>query len=254
MEPHVPEFLLTFNAATRVVLLVAVLSLIWFGAARLPLPRRERLMTAGILTAGLLGWFTIARYLGQQNVYWAPDNPTFPTIQFGILVPLLLGLVLIARSARMARFVDALPLSWLVGIQAYRVLGAVFLVLWIDGHLPWQFAIPAGAGDVATGLLAVIVAAMVAREAVGAHRAAYAWCLFGIADLVIAVGMGALTSPGRMHFLALDEPNMLVTAYPLVMIPTFAVPVSIILHGICLWKLRRLRTETCAGGVAAAAN
>ena len=47
--------------------------------------------------------------------------------------------------------------------------------------------------------------------------------------------MGVLTSLGRIHFLALDGPNLLVSAYPLVMIPTFAVPVSIILHGVCLW-------------------
>jgi len=54
--------------------------------------------------------------------------------------------------------------------------------------------------------------------------ATYAWCLFGIADLVVAITMGAMTSPGRAHLLALDAPNLLMTAYPLVMVPTFAVP------------------------------
>lgn len=240
MELHVPDYLLTFNAMTRAALLGAVLTLIWYGAVRSPLPRREWLTTAGILTAGLLVWFAVARYLGQQNLYWAPNNPDLPTIQFGILVPILLGLVLIVRSGRMSRFVDALPLSWLVGVQAYRTLGAIFLLLWFGGHLPWQFAVPAGVGDVATGVLAIVAAVMVSRQAPGAHRAVYAWCLFGIADLVIAVSLGALTSPGRTQLLALDNPNMLVTAYPLVMIPTFAVPLSIILHGVCLWKLRRL--------------
>ena len=151
----------------------------------------------------------------------------------------MIGLVLLTRSARIARLLDALPMSWLVGVQFYRVLGGVFLVLWSAGYLPWQFALPAGIGDIATGILAVVVAGMLASKASGAHRAAYAWCLFGIADLVVAVSMGTLTSPGRTHFVALDAPNMLVSAYPLVMIPTFAVPVSIILHGVCLWKLRR---------------
>lgn len=243
MNLHIPEYLVGFDATTRVMLLVMVLSLIWLGAVRMPADRGERTTTAGVLSAGLLGWFAIAHYLGQQNVYWAPNNPIFPTIQFGIVVPVLLGLILLTRSARIARFVDALPLSWLVGVQVYRVLGAIFLILWSGGHLPWQFAIPAGVGDIATGILAVAVASMLAGEIAGAHRAAYAWCLFGIADLVIAVSMGALTSPGRTQLLALDNPNMLVTAFPLVMIPTFAVPVSIILHGVCLWKLHRLRTE-----------
>jgi len=82
---------------------------------------------------------------------------------------------------------------------------------------------------------AVIVAALVAQEAAGARRAAYAWCLFGIADLVVAVTMGALTSPGLPHtLLALQAPNLLITSYPLVMVPTFAVPLALMLHGLVL--------------------
>ena len=199
--------------------------------------------TTSILSVGLLGWFALATYLGRQNVYWVLNNPTFPTIPFGILVPSIIGLVLLTRSARIARLLDALPLSWLVGVQFYRVLGGVFVVLWSAGHLPWQFALPAGIGDIAAGILAVVVAGMLARNASAAPGGAYAWCLFGIADLIVAVSMGALTSPGRTHFVALDAPNMLISAYPLVMIPTFAVPLSIILHGVCLWKLHRLRSE-----------
>jgi hypothetical protein len=153
----------------------------------------------------------------------------------------MVGFYGVTRNARFARLVEAVPLSALVGVQVYRVLGAIFLVLWADGRLPWQFAFPAGIGDVATGVLAVVVAGMLAAGAAGANQAAYAWCIFGIADLVVAVTTGALTSPGIAHLLSRDAPNMLITAYPLVMIPTFAVPMSIILHGLCLWKLQRAR-------------
>jgi hypothetical protein len=131
-----------------------------------------------------------------------------------------------------------------VAAQIYRVAGGIFLVLWADGRLPWQFALPAGIGDVATGSFAVVVAALLARKAAGAHRATYAWCLFGIADLVVAVTMGAMTSPGRAHLLALDAPNLLISSYPLVMIPTFAVPLALMLHGLVLWRLRRETAPT----------
>jgi hypothetical protein len=33
--------------------------------------------------------------------------------------------------------------------------------------------------------------------------------------------------------------NLLVTSYPLVMVPTFAVPLALMLHGLVLWRLRR---------------
>ncbi|MHA1546073.1 MAG: hypothetical protein ACTSUY_06580 [Alphaproteobacteria bacterium] len=41
--------------------------------------------------------------------------------------------------------------------------------------------------------------------------------------------------------LAFDAPNLLTTAYPLAMIPVYVVPVSIILHALRLWKIRRSR-------------
>jgi hypothetical protein len=126
-----------------------------------------------------------------------------------------------------------------VAAQVYRVAGGIFLVLWADGRLPWQFALPAGIGDVTTGIGAVVVAAQLARNAIGAHRLTYAWCLFGIADLIVAITMGAMTSPGRAHLLAFEAPNLLMSSYPLVMVPTFAVPLALMLHGLVLWRLRR---------------
>jgi len=114
----------------------------------------------------------------------------------------------------------------------------------VDGRLPWQFALPAGIGDVTTGAVAVVAATLLAQKANGARRAVYAWCLFGIADLVVAITMGAMTSPGRAHLLAFEAPNLLISAYPLVMVPTFAVPLALMLHGLVLWRLRRESAST----------
>ena len=54
---------------------------------------------------------------------------------------------------------------------------------------------------------------------------------------------GFLTSPTPFQVLALDHPNLLVSRYPLVLIPAFMVPLSSIMHGICLWKLHRIRAS-----------
>jgi hypothetical protein len=94
------------------------------------------------------------------------------------------------------------------------------------------------------------VATQLARKAAGARRSAYAWSLFGIADLVVAIMMGAMTSPGRPHLFAFDAPNLLISSYPLVMVPTFAVPLALMLHGIVLLRLRRETTSTSRLAVA----
>jgi hypothetical protein len=46
----------------------------------------------------------------------------------------------------------------LVGVQIYRVLGVIFLVLFIGGQIPAVVALPTGAVDVVVGLLAPIIA------------------------------------------------------------------------------------------------
>jgi hypothetical protein len=242
MTPQIPGYLLSFESIVRPLIMIIALGLIWLGAARMPASAKSRYVTAGVLSAVLIGWVAVAQYLGAANTYFAPaDTPDagVPTILFGLLIPLAVAAIALWRSESIARLVSAIPLHWLVAAQVYRVAGGIFLVLWADGRLPWQFALPAGIGDVATGSVAVVLAALLAQNAIGAHRATYAWCLFGIADLVVAITMGAMTSPGRAHLLAFEAPNLLISSYPLVMVPTFAVPLALMLHGLVLWRLRR---------------
>jgi len=239
MSPQIPEYLLSFESIVRPVVTIIALSLIWLGAARMPASARSRYATAGVLSAALIGWMAVAQYLGAANTYFAATDNAVPTILFGLLIPIAVAAIGLWQSESIAQLVSAIPLHWLVAAQVYRIGGGIFLVLWADGRLPWQFALPAGIGDVTTGCLAIVTAALLAQNAASARRATYSWSLFGIADLVVAVTMGAMTSPGRPHLLALAAPNLLITSYPLVMVPTFAVPLALMLHGLVLWRLRR---------------
>jgi hypothetical protein len=164
----------------------------------------------------------------------------FPPIVFAVVLPIAVGLWLLIRSKAMARIVDATPSSWLVGMQAYRVIGVLFLILWGTGQLPWQFALPAGIGDILVGILAVPIAWAASKGSARSIKAAYSWNLFGLLDFAIALGTGFLTSPTPFQLMAFDHPNFLATRFPMVMIPAFMVPLSSIMHGICLWKVRRM--------------
>jgi hypothetical protein len=244
MTPQIPEYLVSFESIVRPVVTIIALSLIWLGAARMPASAKSRFKTAGVLSAVFIGWLAVASYLGAANTYFASTETAVPTVLFGLLIPLAVAAIGLWRSESIARLVYAIPLHWLVAAQVYRVAGGIFLALWAAGRMPWQFALPAGIGDVTTGIVAVVVATLLARNAIGAHRATYAWSFFGIADLVVAITMGAMTSPGRPHLLAFDAPNLLISSYPLIMVPTFAVPLALMLHGLVLWRLRRETAST----------
>jgi hypothetical protein len=244
MTPQIPRYLLALESVVRPLVTVIALGLIWLGAARMTAPAKSRYVTAGLLSAVLVGWVSVAQYLGAANIYSATKETAAPIVLLGLSIPIAVAAIGLWRSENIAKLVSAIPLHWLVAAQVYRVAGGIFLALWADGRLPWQFALPAGIGDVATGCVAVIVTARLAQNAIGARRAAYAWSLFGIADLVVAISMGALTSPGRAHLLALEAPNLLISSYPLVMVPTFAVPLALMLHGLVLWRLRQGAVST----------
>jgi hypothetical protein len=235
VTPQIPGYLLSFESTVRPVITIIALSLIWLGAAWMPASAKSRYATAGVLSAVLIGWLAVAQYLGEA----ATTGTTLPIVLSGLLLPPTVAAIGLWQSESITRLVAAIPLHWLVAAQVYRVAGGIVLVLWADGRMPWQFALPAGIGDITTGIVAVIVAAQLARNAIGAHRATYAWCLFGIADIVVATIMGAMTSPAAAHLLALEAPNVLIASYPLVMHPFYGVPLALMLHGLVLWRLRR---------------
>jgi hypothetical protein len=247
MAPQIPGYLLSFESIIRPLVTIIALGLIWLGAARMPASAKSRYAIAGVLSAMLISWMAVAQYLGGANTYFTATETAVPTV---LLVPLAVAAIGLWQSEGITSLVSAIPLYWLVAAQVYRIEGGMFLVLWADGRLPWQFALPAGIGDVTTGIVAVVVAVQLAQSAIGARMATYAWSLFGIADLVVALTMGAMTSPGRVHLLALDAPNLLISSYPLVMVPTFAVPLALMLHGLVLWRLQRGAAAT--GRLAAA--
>jgi hypothetical protein len=197
------------------------------------------------ISALILAWYGLIMALAKHDVFRASLTAKSPALPLAVFAPVLVVLWLTIRSKSMAKLVDATPLSWIVGAQFYRVLGVIFLVLWGVGQLPWQFALPAGGGDVLVGLFAIPIALAARGGSKASSNAAIRWNVLGILDLVVAVGTGFLTSPGPIQLLAIGHPNLLVSRYPLAMIPAFMVPLSFILHGICLWKLRRM-AETSA--------
>jgi hypothetical protein len=226
----------------NLVIIAAILFGLHHALARAGWPNEKRasvLQKAGLI---LIAWYVTAFTLSWfEFFYGAADR--IPTIELGVFVPIIVGAIALWRSETLSRVIDAVPQSWFVSVQLYRAIGLTFLILFASGLLPGAFALPAGVGDVLVGILAPIVGFMYARGVNGRDRLVRAWNTFGILDLVVAVGTGFLTSPSPYQLLSLNAPNELISAFPLVMIPVFAVPVSILLHLMSLMKLRRSNVQ-----------
>jgi hypothetical protein len=105
-------------------------------------------------------------------------------------------------------------------------------------QLPGIFALPAGIGDVLTGITAPLVAYWSYKNGKGARLIAYIWCSFGTLDLVNAITLANLA-----NYIKTEPTTVLLAALPFVLIPASGVPRSLILHGYTFWLLGKRRTK-----------
>ena len=184
-------------------------------------------------------WLFIVVALGARGMFTTdPGTPPLP-ILLGVVVPLLAFLTAWRVSAAFRAYVLAADLRFIVAVQGWRVAGFTFLALWAHGILPGMFAWPAGLGDMAVGVTAPwVLAALLRRADFAASRTFAAWNLFGVLDLVVAVGLGGLSA-----FLANGAPGEITTRpmalLPLILIPAYLVPILLMLEITALLQTRR---------------
>jgi hypothetical protein len=120
--------------------------------------------------------------------------------------------------------------SLLIAVHTWRIGGIAFLWGMTQGLLDPAFAIPAGVGDILIGVTAIPFAIFLWKGYSWSKYAIVVWSVLGIADLVNAVTLGAITNP--------DFRTSTMATFPWILIPTVAVPSALALHGIVLYRLR----------------
>jgi len=196
---------------------------------------RAKLRTAAVLVT----WFAIVIALGATGALHAA--PTAPAdvrgaalARFGLAVGLPLAAMvaglLSIRSLR-ERVIN-IPTALLVGVNAIRVLGLLFVILYAQDRLPAPFAPVAGWGDVLVGVLAVPLALATLR---GENRGLLlSWNALGMADLITAVGL-AISAPVSASAIGTDGMTLL----PWLLIPGYLVPLLMGTHLALFYKLLR---------------
>ncbi|CAD6554278.1 hypothetical protein LMG28727_05680 [Paraburkholderia kirstenboschensis] len=213
---------------------------LWLGLESTDLTPGERRTTwLAVMIPDTL-WFAVAWSVAINGAFRTGASP-LPLLPLAIFMPLMIGLPLLLLSKRVGRVLDAMPASWLVALQLYRVFGSWALAAWLHGLLPGVFALPAGIGDVLTGLFALPVAIAVASGAARGRKAAIAWNIFGLADFAVAITLGMITSPGPFQLIVPSMPSIGAGGYPEALTPAFVVPGSILLHALSLRQLIRRR-------------
>lgn len=156
----------------------------------------------------------------------------FPGPQVIILALVVATLFAVMALPALRAWADAVPLNTLIGINGLRVIGIVFLVLGARGTLNPLFAERAGWGDAATAGLALVLVAVNAPRTPAGRAVTQLWNALGFFDLVVAVGTATAVTLQRA------TPGVApVLSLPLILIPTFFVPIFLANHVVIFRRL-----------------
>lgn len=232
--------------AFAVILPAFAIGLLCIGALKSGLPLRQAAMGVAA-TAVLLGlWFPLISVLAKAGILMPPLEYTDPPYA---LMPLLGGAFLLWSMGRLTAtgraILGGLSHSHLISIQSLRLIGGVFVIGWLTGDLPWQFALPAGIGDILAGVAAIQAMRALNRGDANAESLVRRASYIGLVDFAVAVSLGIATSAGALQLMSFDNPNI-INAYPLALFPEYFVPVFIAFQLFSLGALRRKSRQLAA--------
>jgi hypothetical protein len=199
------------------------------------------------IASGLALWFVLVTAMAATGVLSYPYGVGVLGLGAAVLLPLVLISAGVLRSPSLHRALLAVPLPLLIGVNVVRILGITFLILHAAGRLPAPFAPVAGWGDILVGLAAGPVAWLAAKRGVAAHSTILTWNTLGLLDLIAAVGLGAVSSPGPIRLIFTEPGSGIMTSLPWLIIPGFLVPLLAFTHLAIFYRLARAEADPSRG-------
>lgn len=231
-----PGYIWAISLAGVIAFPVATSAVLYVGGKRAGLGGRGAALLAGGAAVVLGGWFTASAVIAGHGWYHQRLGHGVPWLPVAVLG--FFGLLLALRKLPVvARALTAPGMTRYLEVpHSFRVAGVAFLITMALGHMSWLFAVPAGLGDIATGLATPLVIRALARG--GGLRAARWLTVFGLADLVVALTLGAITG---YQLVGVPAASASITELPFALIPTAGVPLLLALHLTSLSALTRTR-------------
>lgn len=206
-----------------------------FAAVLTSLPIRPGSRLA--LGAGIGAWIALAVTIAASGA--VTGSPIVLLLLF--LLPLVAA-ALAAISAAGRSAMMAIPAPLIVSLNAMRVVGIFMILAAVAGVMSGPFPYFAGIGDIITGLFALPVARLAARNPRDVR--VLEWNIFGTLDLIVAVSLGILSASGSpLQVIHAGVGSTAMTTLPWAIIPLVLVPTFLIGHALVFAHVRAAASE-----------
>jgi hypothetical protein len=201
-----------------------------FAAVLTSLPIRPGSRLA--LGAGVGAWISLVLMLTASGAVKS----------LAFLVPVLFSLPLVvvgvaASFAKVRSAMMAIPVQLIVALNVWRVVGVFMVLAGVAGTMSGPFPYSAGIGDIITGIFAIPVARIAARNP--RDLRVLEWNIFGTLDLIAAVFLGVTTiDGGPLQIIHAGVGSSEMTTLPWSLIPLVLVPTYLIGHALVFAHVR----------------
>lgn len=190
-----------------------------------------RIVIVFVLWIAFVSAWSLSGMMGDFSKFPLNAGPVF-------IIPLIISVVF-TFSGSFTTVIQQIPMAHLLYLQSFRIF--VELLLWglfVRGEAPIQMTFEGRNLDILTGLTALIVGFLAARQKIG-RTALILWNIAGLALLINIVAVAILSMPTPLRIFTNEPSSIIVTHFPISWLPGFLVPLAYTLHFLSLRQLAK---------------
>jgi hypothetical protein len=190
---------------------------------------------AKVLLGFVIVWLIVQAVLALNGFFQNFDVVPPRTFAFGPLPFFALTIVYLFFARN---FISDLPLTVLTWLSVIRI-PVECVLLWLSQHglVPIEMTFEGRNFDILSGLSAPVVYFLAFRNGRVNRPLLIVWNVIALGLLTNIVTIAVLAFPSPFQSVGLHQPNVGVTYFPFVWLPSVIVPIVFFCHAASLWKL-----------------
>ena len=211
---------------------------------KMPIKAKKRTQLQNYVLGGLILWLGIVS-VGAWSGFFRNLEMLPPRILIVLLPPLII-IVWLMFSRLFGLILKALPESWLIKVQSFRIFMEFLLWLgFLGGFVPIQMTFEWLNFDIMVGITALMAGSVFFGQGRYRRPEAIIWNIFGIVLLINIVIIAVLSMPAPFQVFMNEPTTIFMTGFPFIWILGFFVPFALAMH---LFSLRQLFLSKRATG------
>ncbi len=188
------------------------------------------------ILAGIFFWLAIISCMAYLGFF--EDFSSWPPRVIFVLAPPMLLSVGLLFSPFFRLLLRTIPPSWLVHIQAFRILMELFLWMgYKGGYVPAQMTFEWLNFDIIAGLTAPLAGLVFFGQRRFRKPEAILWNVSGMILLFNILIIAILSTPSPWRVFHNEPANTFVATFPFILIPGFIVPFAFSMHLFSLYQI-----------------